>query len=70
MLPTPSGFVGDALVQVTTILGVLSSCRVVMVHVRVAAVGAVVVGLIVPSMGVAVVLISIRLGSSAVIIPG
>ena len=68
MLPTPSGFVGDAFVQVATIFGVLGSCRVVMVHVRVTVVGAVLVVLLVPSMGVAVVLISIRLGSATIII--
>ena len=56
---TPSGFVGDSSVQVSSILGVLGRCCVVVMHVRVAAVGAVVVGLVVPSMGVAVVLISV-----------
>jgi len=64
MLPTPLGFVGDAFVQVTSILGVLSSCCDVVKLVRIAAVGAVMVGCVVPSMGVAVVLISVQFGGS------
>ena len=70
MLPTPSGFVVDAFVQVTIIFGILCCSGVVVMHVRVTAVGAVVVGLVVLSMGEAVVLVSIRFGSSSIIIPG
>ena len=68
MLPTPSGFLGDMFVQVTTILGVVSSCCDVMKLVRVAAVGAIMAWRVVPSVSVAVVLISIHLGGSAIII--
>ena len=59
---------GDAFVQVTTILGFLSSCYDVVKLVRITAVGAVMIGCVVPAMRVAVVLISVRLGSSAVVI--
>ena len=67
MLPTPSSFVGESFVQVATILGVLCGCRVVMVHGRIAAVCTL---MNVPSMCVAVVLISTGFGSSAIIILG
>jgi len=64
------GFVGELFVQVTTILGAICSCHVVMMHVRIAAVGTVMTWLILPSMCVAVVLISIGFGSSTIIILG
>ena len=54
MLPTPSDFVGESFVQVTTILSVLCSCRVVMMHVWIAAVGTVMAGLIVASVCISV----------------
>ena len=50
-----SGLVGDAFVQVTTILGVVSSCCDVVKLVQVTAVGAVMSGCVVPSMRVAVI---------------
>ena len=68
MLPTPSGFVGDTFVQVTTILGVLSSCCDVVKLFGITAVGAVMVWGVVPAVCVTVVLIPVRLGSSAVVI--
>ena len=70
MLPTLLGSVGDAFVQVTTILGVFSGFCDIMKFVRITAVGAIVVGCVVPAMCVVVILVSVRLGSSAVVITG
>ena len=70
MLPTPSCFVGDAFVQVASILGVVgSSCDIVKL-VRIATIGAIMAWYIVPSVCVAIVLVAIHLGSSAIIISG
>ena len=65
MLPTPSGFVGDMFVQVTTILGVVSSCCDVVKLVRVTAICAVMGGCVVSAMCVAVIFISVHFGCSA-----
>ena len=70
MLPTPSGFVGDTLVQVASIFGVVGcSCDLVEL-VRIAAIGAIMAGDIVPSVCVTIVLVAIHLGRSAIIISG
>ena len=68
--PTPwySQLYMQAATLETTILGVLSSCCDVVKHFRITAVGAVMVWSVIPSMYVAVILISVRFGSSAVII--
>ena len=70
MLPTPSGFVGDTLVQVASVLGVVgSSCDIVKL-VRIATIGAIMAWYIVPAVCVAIVFVAIHLGSSAIIISG
>ena len=68
MLPTPSGSVGDAFVQVTSILGVVSSCCDVVKLVRVAAFGAIMAWRVVPSVRVAIV-VATQFSSAAIIIP-
>jgi len=72
MLPTPSGFVGDTFVQVASILGVVGSgCDSDIVKlVRIATIGAIVAGDVIPSVCVTIVLVAIHLGSSAIIISG
>ena len=70
MLPTSSGFVGDTFVQVASVLGVVGSCCDIVKLVRIAAIGAIMAGDIVPSVCVAIVLVAIHLGSAAIIISG
>ena len=71
MLPTPSRFVGEAFVEVASVVGVLCSGCWDMMFVRVAAVGTVMGGTNVPSMGVTVVLVTTKaFGGSAIIMSG
>ena len=70
MLPTSSGFVRDTLVQVASILGVVGRSGDLVKLVRIAAIGAIMAGDIVPSVCVEIVLVAIHLGSSAIIISG
>ena len=68
MLPTSSGFVGDTFVQVASVLGVVGSGCDIVKLVRIATIGAIMAGDIVPSVCVAIVLVAIHLSSSAIIV--
>ena len=67
MLPISSGLLSESLVRVTSVFGVGCCSGYLMVHVRVAAVAAVMSSVVNPSMCVAVVVISKGFGCSAVI---
>ena len=64
MLITPRENQNESLVQVTFVFGVSCYCGYLMVHIWVAAVGTAMTSVVVPSMCVAVVLISVQFGGS------
>ena len=67
MLPTPSGLLSETLVQVAFIFVVGSCCCYVIVHIRTAAIGNVVTSVVVPSVDVAVVVVTKSFGCSVII---